>query len=205
MFIDGFETETIKVDGKRLDGVLVSPADVEAHLVPSDITLPVNASVHYRLDIPKDYTVRLRGQKVEVRGELYDVADKPAYIEGNTPGYWNRYALAYRLEGDYSAAIVIVSIETTIDERGDPVISEYQVFSGTAQARMKTGEEAGGKALETDVSETWYFVVPWQSSFANLRPQSTLILFNEVKYDVVSIENVDNASEAVSFKAVRRG
>ena len=204
MLIDGFETETIKVDGKPLSGVLVSPAEND-QLVPGDISLPVNAKVWYRLDIPKSFTKRLRGQKVLIRGEQYDVADKPHYIIGNTPGNWNRYALAYRLEGDYTAEVDIVSIEAALDELGDPVVSEYQVFSGLAQARMESGSETGGTAMQTDSSGTWYFVVPWQSAFASLKAKSTFIYYLGEKYDVMSIENVDNASETASFKAVCHG
>ena len=154
-----YETETIRVDGVPVDGVLVSPGESD-RLLPTDIALPAGARVEYRLDIPKSYTERLCGQKVEVRGGLYDVADKPAYTTGNTPGEWNRYALAYRLEYGLSDEIRLTALETGIDETGYPVASERTVYEGPAQARMDSGETSGGSARQTDSTETWLFVFP---------------------------------------------
>ena len=197
--------ETILVDGWPVENVLVSPSDRDA-LELKDITLPLGQRIYCRLDIPKSYTEPLHGRTVTVRGEeLRIIDDRLAYEEWNTPGEWNRYAFAARNTGDYADEIAVVALVAGIDELGDPVSGRFDVYRGPAQARMESGRESAGSALATDAEETWYFVVPWQAGFASLRPQATEIEYGAAVYDVSSIENVDNASETATFKAVRRG
>lgn len=200
-----FHGETVLVDGQPVENVLVSPSDKEAvELV--DITLPVGQRVYCRLDIPKSYTEPLHGRTVTVRGEnLRVIDDRLAYEEWNTPGDWNRYAFCSRTTGDYADDITVMALVTTFDELGDPITNREEIYSGPAQARMSSGAESGGTALQTDVTEKWFFVVPWQSDFGGLRPRSTEIIYDDNTYDVISIENVDNASEVATFEAMRRG
>lgn len=202
---DAIVGERILVDGHAVENVLVSPSDKDAKEL-SDISLPAGQRIYCRLDFPKDYTKPLHGRTVTVRGEeLTIVDDKLAYEEWNTPGEWNRYAFASKLVGDYADAIEVLRVVATIDELGDAVTSYETVYSGPAQARMQRGDESGGTAITTDVTETWYFVMPWQQAFEGMRPQATIVRYEGVDYDVQSIMDVDNASETASIKAVRRG
>lgn len=197
--------ETVLVDGEPVENVLVSPSDREA-VELADITLPLGQRIYCRLDIPKEFTEPLHGRTVTVRGEeLKVVDDRLAYEDANTPGEWNRYAFAARSTGDYADAVEVVRLVASIDELGDPVTARETVYSGPAQARMASGSESGGAAIQTDAAEKWYFVMPWQDAFADLRPQSTIVVYNAVDYGVESIEDVDNAGETATFEAVRHG
>lgn len=197
--------ETILVDGAPVDNVLVSPSERDA-LELKDITLPLGQRIYCRLDIPKSYTEPLHGRTVTVRGEeLRIIDDRLAYEEWNTPGEWNRYAFAARNTGDYADEITVWKLVADVDALGDPVTGRVEVYAGPAQARMESGSESWGTALQTDATEKWFFVVAWQEAFAGLRPQSTEIGYDGAVFDVASIEDVDNAAETATFEAVRRG
>lgn len=197
--------ETVYVDGEPVENVLVEPGQLRG---ADNIALPDGAYVDYTLQFPTDYPGPLHDAAVTVRGvecETLNYADhwRPADVFGTWSGSWDMTVLVGRRLGDYTAAIEVRALSAVLDALGDPVTSDLLVWAGNAQARMESGGESAGESEETLASETWRFVAPWDAAFGQLRPQSTYIAYKGARYDVTSIENVDERSQAVSFEAVR--
>ena len=199
--------ETVYVDGEPVEDVLVEPGTARD---AAEVSLPMGTVVDYTLRFPCSYEGPLHDTKVTVRGVELDTLNysdhwRPAEVFGTWSNPWDMTVLVGRTLGDYTATVRVVSVQSTLDALGDPVTAEEVVYDGVAQARMSYGTEQAGTDELTMPTETWYFVMPWQSAFAALRPQSTYISYDGARYDVRAIKNVDNASETASFEAVRRG
>lgn len=196
--------ETVLLDGVAVDNVLVEPGlsrDAE------DIQLPAGTVVDYTLRFPIAHRGPVHDAKVTVRGRELDTlvfADhlNPTAVFGTWHGDWDMTVIVGR-SGDYTALLEVVELVSTTDEMGDPVTVERTVFSGMGQARNASGSGPSGSAVEQRDVETWWFVVPWQTGFASLRPSSTLIRYGGSDYDVIRVVNVDQKSEVASFEAVR--
>ncbi|QPK80816.1 hypothetical protein G7Y41_07080 [Schaalia sp. ZJ405] len=80
-----------------VENVLVSPAstrDLDGSIRPDGDSLDV------QLHFPKTYTAPLRGKRVRVGGEVYEVVGNPiAYQSQNTPTPWDRPVTARLVEG----------------------------------------------------------------------------------------------------------
>ena len=199
--------ETVYVDGAPVENVLVEPGQ---HRGYDNIALPDGAYVDYTLLFPIEYQEAVHDATVTVRGvecETLNYADhwRPADVFGTWSGSWDMVVLVGRRLGDYTAAIEVRSLSAVVDALGDPVTTDSLVWAGNAQARMESGSEAAGDDEETLATETWHFVAPWTQAFGQLRPQSTYISYKGARYDVTSIENVDERSKTASFEAVRHG
>ena len=201
--------ETVAVGAATVQNVLVEPGLSQDVKDVKDIRVPVGARVDYTLRFPTGAEPPAHDAKVTVRGTVLDVLNVPDHwrpqdVFGEWTNPWDMTVLVGRTLGDFAQQVSVVAVAAAVDALGDPVVSESTVYNGMAQARMKSGSESPGDSSLTDAAETWWFVVPWQSGFASLRPQSTRILCGAVGYDVVSIENVDGKGEYASFKALRR-
>lgn len=65
-----------------------------------DASRPAGVTVALTLCFPKTYTGSLKGCKVEVRGDAYEVVGDPEpYTETNTPGDWNLTVEVTRTDG----------------------------------------------------------------------------------------------------------
>lgn len=199
--------EAVLVNGSQVDNVLVEPGE---HADEESIEVPTGTKVAYTLRFPIAYDGTVSDAVVTVRGKecrTVGFSDhyRPQDVFGSWGGDWDMTVLVTLVEGDMAASITVYAVTAAVNSLGYPETSEEAVYSGLAQARMEGGLEKPGDTAEVDVSETWHFVVPWQSGFAVLRPQSTRVSYNGASYDVVRIKNVDNASHHCDFEAVRRG
>lgn len=199
--------EIVTVDGVEVDNVLVE--DGLAKDVEHVDTLS-GARVAYTLRFPTDANPPAHDAKVTVRGEVLDVLNVPDHwdcsnVFDSWSNPWDMNVLVGKTLGDFTATIAIVSVTATINQLGDPAKTETTVYSGTAQARMKAASESAGTALETDATETWCFIVPWNSDIAALRPASTFIDYANARYDVRKIDAINNKQEFVLLEAVRHG
>lgn len=196
--------ESVYVDGVEVANVLVEAGlskDVE------HIESLSGARVDYTLRFPADAEPPAHDAKITVRGLELDVLNVPDHwdcksVFGSWSNPWDMNVLVGKALGDFTAAIEIVSISVTIDALGDAIKTESTVFTGNAQARMKSGGENTGTAIESDVSEVWCFIVPWDIRFTALRASSTFIDYAAARYDVRKIEAMENKQEYVLFEAV---
>ena len=199
--------ETVTLDSTSVDNVLVEPMSPIERNVPD---APTGVVARYTLRLPVGLALSAQPKTATVRGSIYDVltwvdhmgADS-VFADWTNP--WDMTAIVGERLPDLDTSITVYSLSTSIDSLGDGTVTETSVYSGTAQARQSGGTEAVGEAIASDANEVWYFVAPWQSGFESLRPQSTVIEANSVRYDVTLIENVDNAFRYASFRAVRHG
>ena len=199
--------ETILVGTVPVDDVLVEPG---ARRDSDAIETPAGSTVEYTLRMPIGSERIAPGSKVTVRGHVLDLLAcgdhwQPAERFGSWHGRWDMTAVVGRTLGDMTPVISVVSLTTSIDSLGDPTTVETVVYTGAAQARMESGATAGGTNAITEATESWWFVAPWQSAFETLRPQFTRIDYDGARYDVQSIEDIDEKSEFASFRAVRHG
>ena len=199
--------ETVYLDGVPVDNVLVEPGLARD---AADIELPAGTKVDYTLRFPISCPGPVSDAKVTVRGIELDTlvhADhwNPGAVFGTWSGDWDMTVLVGRTPGDYTQAVAVIRLVSTVDAMGDPATSEEVVWQGLAQARNADGSGRPADALEQMDSETWWFVMPWQDGFTELRPASTLIRYAGADYSVTRIVNVDQKSETASFEAVRRG
>ena len=82
---------------ETVDNVLVAPGTSPDE---TDSNRPDGVRVVFTLHFPKAYTASLRGCRVIVAGDEYEVVGDPqAYEEWNTPGPWNRPVEVSRMEG----------------------------------------------------------------------------------------------------------
>ena len=196
--------ESVYVDGVEVANVLVEDGlskDVEK------VEQLSGARVDYTLRFPVDATPPSHDSKVTVHNVVLDVLNFPEHwdlkhVFGDSSLPWDMNVLVGKALGDFTAAIEIVSISVTIDALGDAIKTESTVFTGNAQARMKSGGENTGTAIESDVSEVWCFIVPWDIRFTALRASSTFIDYAAARYDVRKIEAMENKQEYVLFEAV---
>lgn len=198
--------ETVLVDGVQVGNVLVEPG-IERDA--KEISVPLGTVVDYTLRFPVGFSGTVEGAKVEVRGQILDsigYADHwhPEGVFGSWTNPWDMTVLVGRTLGDFAAQVEIVSISATLDALGDAVTTETTVYEGPAQARHSYASESDGSAFDTDVSEVWWFVVPWSEGFPALRPESTVIVYGGIRYTVRDLANVNNKGEYMSFEAVRR-
>ena len=166
------------------------------------------ARVDYTLRFPADATPPAHDAKVTVRGTVLDVLNVPDHWNCNNvfsswSNPWDMNVLVGKSLGDFVDAIQVVSVSVTIDSLGDAVVTESVVLSGNAQARLKSGGESHGTALETVEKETWCFIVPWDDDFASLVPAATFIDYANGRYGVTVIERMENKQEYVLFEAVK--
>lgn len=200
--------ETVLVDGVAVDNVLVEPGTARD---AKEVTMPVGTVVDYTLRFPVNYEgAPLHDAKVTVRGVELDTLNyadhwRPADVFGTWSNPWDMTVLVGRTLGDYSATASVIAVQSVLNALGDPITTESTVYVGSVQARHSYGSEGTGSAEVEMPSETWYFVMPWQESFNELRPQSTYIIYLGNRYDVRMIKNLDNAYETASFEAVRHG
>lgn len=199
--------ETVLVNGEPVENVLVEPGNARD---ASEASLPAGTVVDYTLRFPVSFEGPLHDAKVTVRGTELDTlthADhwRPMDVFGSWSNPWDMTVLVGRTLGDYTANVTVYSVSAALDALGDPVTTETAVYEGAAQARNTYGSEENGGATVTDSRETWYFVIPWQPSFAGLRPKSTYVMYGGARYDAVSLKNVDEKSETLSIEAVRHG
>lgn len=198
--------ETVRVGAADVGNVLVEPG-LSKDMEKTDV--PTGARVDYTLRFPASADAPDPDDKVTVRGNVLDVLNvpdhwNPADVFGEWSNPFDMTVLVGKTLGDFTATAEVIAITATVDELGDPVTVETTVYSGAAQARMKSGGTSGGTAVETDATEIWAFVIPWQVAFEVLRPQAALIAYNGERYEVRKIENIDNKSEFAAFEAVRR-
>ena len=197
--------ESVYVDGVEVVNVLVEAGlskDVE------HVESLSGARVDYTLRFPADAEPPAHDAMITVRGLELDVLNVPDHwdcksVFGSWSNPWDMNVLVGKSLGDFVDAIAIYTITATVDALGDAVRTETLVYSGDAQARMKTGSETSGTALESDTLETWCFIVPWDDAFAALRPSSTFITYDGVQYDVRVIDPMNNKQEHALFEAVR--
>lgn len=199
--------ETVLVDGVPVGNVLVEPGFKKD---ANEVSLPLGAVAYYTLRFPSDYAGPVEGAKVTVRGlELDSIgyADHwdAARVFDEWTNPWDMTVVVGRTLGDFTAQVEVVALSAVLDALGDPVETETTVYSGAAQARHSYGTESAGTARDVDVSETWFFVVPWQDGFGALRPQTTFIDYSGARYRVRDLSNVGERSEYMSFEAVRDG
>lgn len=199
--------ESVYVDGVEVANVLVEAGlskDVE------HVESLSGARVDYTLRFPADAEPPAHDAKITVRGLELNVLNVPDHwdcknVFGSWSNPWDMNVLVGKSLGDFVDAIAIYAITATVDALGDAVRTETLVYSGDAQARMKTGSETSGTALESDTLETWCFIVPWDDAFTALRPSSTFITYDGVQYDVRVIDPMNNKQEHALFEAVRHG
>lgn len=207
--------ETVYVDGAPVDNVLVRPGE---HLDEADVSVPAGTVIAYTLGFPASYPGSISGAKVTVRGHTCDsvgfcdhVRPRDVFGDAWDAGIcpWDMTVPVQLCEGAMDAEISIMSTSAVYDGAGRPVRTSEAVYEGTAQARRSQSAAGGGEDLLADGSkrpvETWFFVVPWQDSFAVLRPSNATVAMGGAVYDVSSIENVGGRSEYASFEAVRHG
>jgi len=202
--------ETVYVGSEPVANVLVHPG---AHEDGDDLRFPAGTVVSYTLAFPYDYPGPLHDTKVTVRGVECEVI---GFCDHERPqdvfdGMWDLSTCPWDMTvpvrvcgGDMTAGIAVYSVSVTYDDMGDPVKSRTLAFIGDAQARMESGSESTAPDGSKIAVEKWWFVVPWSSCFAQLRPQTTEIDMGSFTYDVVSVKNVDMKSEFASFEAVLR-
>lgn len=198
--------ETVKVGTTDVANVLVEPG-LAKDVRETDV--PTGARVDYTLRFPVSADAPDPDDKITVRGKVLDVLNvpdhwNPADVFGEWSNPFDMNVLVGKTLGDFTATVEVIAITATVDELGDPVTVESTIYSGAAQARMKSGGTSEGEAVETDATEVWAFVIPWQSAFEGLRPQAVLIAYNSERYEVRKVENIDNKSEFATFEAVRR-
>ena len=198
---------TVTFDGAEVDDVLVEPGLSKD---AAEVRLPAGARVDYTLRMRCDAEPPSHGAKAVVDGIELDVLNVPAHWRpGEVFGTWsNPYdmtVLVGRTLGDFASEVSIVAAVVAVDALGDPVRTEVAVYDGPAQARMESGTEPAGEDAEKEPRETWWFVVPWLDALAAYRPDALFVDCGGARYDVVSVENIENASENASIKAVRHG
>lgn len=199
--------ETVLVDGVPVENVLVEPGE---HVDEDRISVPTGTKIAYTLRFPIAYDEPVSDSFVTVRGNRcrtvgYSDHYNPQRVFDSWTGDWDMTVLVELVAGDMSAFVEIFETAVSVDALGDFTRTESQLYAGDAQARMESGMEQHGGIAEVSVSETWHFVVPWQEAFSSLRPQSTFVDYLGARYNVTTIENVDNASQFCDFKAVRNG
>ena len=81
---------------EQISNVLVQPGST----ADLDATRPNGVEVSFTLHFPKTYTKPLKGCRIEVRGNAYEVIGDPqSYTEANTPGGWNLPVEVKRVDG----------------------------------------------------------------------------------------------------------
>ncbi len=198
--------ESVLVDGVSVGNVLVEPG-IERDA--KEISVPLGTVVDYTLRFPVGYDGPIEGSKVTVRGQVLDTigyADhwNPAGVFGSWDNPWDMTVLVGRTLGDFTAQVDIIAVSVALDALGDAVKTETTVYSGEAQARHSYVSESDGSAFDTDVAESWWFVVPHSAAMDGLRPESTFVSYGGIRYAVHDVVNVGNRSEYMSFEAVRR-
>lgn len=198
--------ETILVNGNPVDNVLVEPGSKQE--IATNAKLPLGTVIAYTLRFPIAYEGPLYDSTVTVRGEeceTFGFADhyRPAERFGSWAGAHDMTVLVTKRLGDLRVNISIVKFSATVDELGDPIETSETIYEGLAQARLSDGSESEGDANAVDVRESWYFVVPWQDLFGELRPTNTRIVVDDAVYDVDLIDNVDMKSQFATFRGVR--
>ena len=198
--------ETVLVDGAAVGNVLVEPGFKKD---ANEVSLPLGTVAYYTLRFPSDYAGPVEGAKVTVRGlELDSIgyADHwdAARVFDAWANPWDMTVVVGRTLGDFTAHVEIISITVELDALGDAIASEETVYAGDAQARHSYVNESDGAAFDTDIAETWWFVVPWSAAVSALRPESTAIEYDGARYVVRDVVNVNGRSEYMSFEAVRR-
>ena len=200
--------ETVTVGTTDVGNVLVYPGDAR---VPEERTLPMGETVAYTLCFPIGYEGEVHaGTSINVRGHAcrstgFSDHVRPREVFGSWGGDWDMVVAVELVSGDMSAEITVYALSVTRDSLGLPTTSTTEVWTGDAQARMLDGSEATGEANLTDARERWAFVAPWQDAFASMRPEHTVIAYKGARYDVTSIEDVDEKGLFASFEAVRHG
>ena len=202
--------ETVFIDGVQVENVLVEPGmaddatDIETRTgeeIAYTLRLPAKGAVHSRA------ACTVRGETLRVAG-FSDAYDAAAVFGAAWSLPWAQTVLVSRVEGEMTAAIAVVRLLATLDELGDAHAERSIVWEGLAQARMEPSKETDedeGATNESNATETWHFVMPWDDVFAGLRPRNTLIAWDGVDYDVAGIADIDQHHETARFTAVRHG
>lgn len=202
--------EVVFIDGVQVENVLVEPGMADD---ATDIETRAGEEIAYTLRLPARGAVHSR-TACTVRGETLRIAGfSDAYDAAGAFGAawslpWAQTVLVSRVEGEMDATVAVVRLSGTLDELGDARTERVIVWEGLAQARMepsKATDESEGVTNESDATETWRFVMPWDDLFSTLRPRDTLIAWNGADYDVCGIADIDQHHESACFTAVRHG
>lgn len=198
---------TVAFDGAEAYGVLVEPGLSKD---AAEIELPAGARVDYTLRMRCDAEPPRHGAKAVVDGMELDVLNVPAHwrpieVFGSWSNPYDMTVLVGRTLGDFTAEVSVVAVTASVNALGDPVRTEAAIYEGAAQARMESGAEPSAEDAERMPRETWFFVIPWSAALSGHRPDALFVDYGGARYDVVSVENVGNASEYASIKAVRHG
>ena len=81
---------------ERVDGVLVGPASTSGI---ADAMRPEGTRTVYRLAFPKGYSRSLRGCRVEISGEVFEVRGDPRPVRRRLLSRWSMEAEAVRCDG----------------------------------------------------------------------------------------------------------
>ena len=199
--------ETVEINGASIENVLVEPgqaADVK------DIDVRAGETIAYTLRLPKmgalhtDMPATVRGNALKIEGysDYYDAAGAFG-DKWSIP--WTQTALVSYVQGDMTVNISIVTVETSLNTLGDAQSTETIIYTGLAQIRQQDATESAesaGITKQTTATHAYYFVLPWSADFSALSSVNTYIDYENRRYNVRGIVNVDGKSETASFMAV---
>ena len=199
--------EAVEINGVSIKNVLVEPGQAQD---VKDIDVPAGETIAYTLRLPKtgalhiDAPAIVRGLNLKIAG-YSDYYDTQGVFGSSWSLPWVQTALVSYTGIANNVEISIVTFETSLNALGDAQTTETVIYTGSAQMRQQNateGAESAGITKQTTAIHSFYFVLPWSDEFSNLSSVNTVIICNDIRYNVRGIVNVDGKSETASFMAV---
>ena len=201
--------ETVYVGTTAVENVLVHPGEFDdRNYIATDISKPVGTVADYTLYFPMSYTDDLDDRHITVRGYDCEVLghcdhERPKQVFGNWLGQWDMTVRVKRTLASMSETIQVLRTVVTRDTLGNRSTQTVEMYNGTGQARKESGSESQDEG--TISTETWFFVVPWNSDYSTTQTQQLSIVYDGRTYDVIQVIDIDWKHEQASIKAVWHG
>lgn len=201
--------ETVKVNGKTVENVLVHSGDSQAVGTASDAGNYVGPIAQYTLYFPETYTDEIAGATVEVRGHSckvigYPDHERPRQVFGHWTGLWDMVVRVGKTEADVDELVRIYATEVQRNVLGDRYVATIDLFNGSAQVRQIKEDEAN-KTPGTIATKKISIVTDWFDAFNEYQPQSLFVEYLGKTFNVYSVENINEDGETACLEAVWNG